>query len=463
MVSKKITSELIYRSTDTLIILGIVLLASLYSQQFNIQGYLVAGLGATLIFGLVARFTDIYVSWSARPFIRDEGVRVTITWLTTFLLLVFFIFATKSSEQFSRIVLISWLIITPILLTLSRYALRHVLAHFKRLGFNNRTVAVVGVTEHGLQFAQSIESNPSSGLQIAGFYSTDEDTSSSSSLPSNYQQLGHLKEMVEAARAGSWDQIYLALPADQSKVASQLISDLAYTITPIRLIPDAFTHSLLHSKYMEIIDTPVLCIYDTPLSRQDSLVKRLEDIILGTLILLLITPILLTVACAVKLTSPGPIIFKQYRHGLRGEKFQVWKFRTMTVCENGDTVTQAKRGDARITKIGAFLRKTSLDELPQFINVLQGHMSIVGPRPHAVAHNEHYKELIPGYMQRHLMKPGITGWAQVNGWRGETDTLFKMEKRVELDMEYIRSWSLWLDLKIIFVTAFKTLNDKNAY
>jgi len=207
----------------------------------------------------------------------------------------------------------------------------------------------------------------------------------------------------------------------------------------------------------------VLCIYDTPLSAQRALIKRAEDLIIGSLILLLILPIMAVIALAIKTTSPGPILFKQSRHGLKGEEFQVWKFRTMTVCENGEVIKQATRNDVRVTKVGAFLRKTSLDELPQFFNVIQGHMSIVGPRPHAVAHNEAYKALIPGYMRRHMMKPGITGWAQVNGWRGETDTLYKMQKRVECDMEYIRSWSLWLDLRIIVATAFKTLSDKNAY
>ena len=177
----------------------------------------------------------------------------------------------------------------------------------------------------------------------------------------------------------------------------------------------------------------------------------------------MLLPIMAIIALAIKLTSTGPILFKQSRHGLRGEEFQVWKFRTMTVCENGSVIKQATRNDVRVTKVGAFLRKTSLDELPQFFNVLQGHMSIVGPRPHAVAHNEAYKALIPGYMQRHMMKPGITGWAQVNGWRGETDTLYKMQKRVECDMEYIQSWSLWLDLRIIVATAFKAMSDKNAY
>jgi len=177
----------------------------------------------------------------------------------------------------------------------------------------------------------------------------------------------------------------------------------------------------------------------------------------------LITPIMLIIAIAIKLTSKGPILFKQYRYGLKGEQIEVWKFRTMNVCENGQKVTQATRNDHRITKVGKFLRKTSLDELPQFINVLTGKMSIVGPRPHAVVHNEEYRELIPGYMLRHLVKPGITGWAQINGWRGETDNLYKMRKRLEFDLEYMREWTLWLDIKIIIFTIFRGFTDKNAY
>jgi len=172
---------------------------------------------------------------------------------------------------------------------------------------------------------------------------------------------------------------------------------------------------------------------------------------------------MLAIAAAVKLTSPGPVLFKQNRYGQKGEKIRVWKFRTMNVLEDGDEVKQATKGDSRYTKIGGFLRKTSLDELPQFFNVLQGTMSIVGPRPHAVAHNEQYRNIIPGYMLRHMIKPGITGWAQVNGWRGETNTIYKMRKRVEFDLEYMREWSLWLDIKIIFLTVFRGFTDKNAY
>lgn len=460
MVDKKISSELIYRSTDTLIILGIVLLASVYSRD-NIGSYLAAGLGASLIFGLVGRFTDIYGSWSGRPFFRDEVMRTVVTWLTTFLFLVFIIFATNTSGEYLRSVLIGWLFITPVLLVTNRYLLRVLQAHLKSLGINNKTIAVVGATEQGIQFANALQTRTDAGFQVAGFYTFEDNEQSK--LPNNYAHIGNVETMLKDARSGQWDQIYLALPSEQNEAAASLINKLSDSITPIRMIPDDFTHSLVHSKYMEIADTPVFCIYDAPLSLQSSFVKRIEDIVGGAILLTLSLPVMAIIAIAVKTTSPGPVLFKQTRHGLRGKPFSVWKFRTMTVCENGSDVKQATRNDLRITRIGRFLRRSSLDELPQFFNVLQGHMSIVGPRPHAVAHNEEYRERIPGYMLRHLMKPGITGWAQVNGWRGETDTLHKMQKRVECDMEYIRSWSLGFDLKIIFVTAFKTLFDKNAY
>lgn len=191
--------------------------------------------------------------------------------------------------------------------------------------------------------------------------------------------------------------------------------------------------------------------------------KRLEDIIVSLSILIVISPVLLIIACAVKFTSPGPVIFRQIRYGMDGKSIKVWKFRSMTVMENDNNVTQATKHDLRVTKVGKFLRRTSLDELPQFFNVLFGQMSVVGPRPHAVSHNEQYRTLIKGYMLRHKVKPGITGLAQVNGWRGETDTLDKMQKRVEYDLLYIRNWSIWLDLKIIFLTIFKGFVNKSAY
>jgi len=458
---KHISSELIYRTVDILIILLTLFLGSLYTNFYNTEGYLIAGLSAVVIFGLVGRFTDIYTSWSGRP-LRDEAVRVLIAWLLTFLSLIFIAFVTKTSEQFSRVVLIAWLVATPILLILARFLLRVIFAHLRRLGINNRTVVIVGMTQNGFHFARDLENKPEFGYNVVGFYE-DRSERAYNEILNHYSLLGNFDDMILAARRGEWDQIYIALPVEARSRMLRLLDELSDSATPIRLLPDYFTTNLLHSKFIEIADNPVLCIYDSPFSADHAFIKRIEDLLLGSIILTLISPILLAIAAAVKLTSKGPVLFKQTRYGLKGEKILVWKFRSMTVCEDGDTVTQATRGDSRYTKIGEFLRKTSLDELPQFFNVLQGTMSIVGPRPHAVAHNEQYRTLIPGYMLRHMIKPGITGWAQINGWRGETNTIYKMRKRVEFDLEYMREWSLWLDLKIIFFTIFRAFTDKNAY
>ena len=461
MDDKHISSELIYRTVDILIILLTLFLGSPYTNFYNTEGYLIAGLSAVVIFGLVGRFTDIYTSWSGRP-LRDEAVRIIIAWLLTFLSLIFIAFITKTSEQFSRVVLTAWLVATPMLLIFARFLLRIIFAHLRQLGINNRTVAIVGMTQNGFHFARDLENKPEYGYNVVGFYE-DRSERAHNEILNHYSLLGNFDDMILAARRGDWDQIYIALPVEARSRMLSLLDELSDSATPIRLLPDYFTTNLLHSKFIEIADNPVLCIYDSPFSADHAFIKRIEDLVIGSIILTLISPILLIIAAAVKFTSKGPVLFKQTRYGLKGEKILVWKFRSMTVCEDGDTVTQATRGDSRYTKIGEFLRKTSLDELPQFFNVLQGTMSIVGPRPHAVAHNEQYRTLIPGYMLRHLVKPGITGWAQINGWRGETNTIYKMRKRVEFDLEYMREWSLWLDLKIIFFTIFRAFTDKNAY
>jgi putative colanic acid biosynthesis UDP-glucose lipid carrier transferase len=229
------------------------------------------------------------------------------------------------------------------------------------------------------------------------------------------------------------------------------------------LIPDVFTFNILQARTEEVNGVPVVPLFETPISGMNMVLKRLEDIILSISILVFISPVLVCISAVVKLTSPGPVIFRQLRYGIGGKPINVWKFRSMKVMENGGEVVQATKEDSRVTPVGKFLRRTSLDELPQFINVLMGEMSIVGPRPHAVSHNEQYRKLIDGYMLRHKVKPGITGWAQINGWRGETDELEKMQKRVEYDLEYIRNWSVWFDIKIVFLTIFKGFVSKTAY
>jgi putative colanic acid biosynthesis UDP-glucose lipid carrier transferase len=259
------------------------------------------------------------------------------------------------------------------------------------------------------------------------------------------------------------DLIYLALPMASQPRIMKLLDQLHDTTASIYFAPDIFLFDLIQARMDTIGGIPVLAVCETPFYGVDGLVKRVSDIVIASVILALIAPLMVAIAIAVKLGSPGPAIFRQRRYGLDGREIIVYKFRTMTVTEDGDTVRQATKNDSRVTPLGAFLRRTSLDELPQFINVLQGRMSVVGPRPHAVAHNEMYRKLIKSYMVRHKVRPGITGWAQVNGLRGETDSLEKMKARIEYDLDYLRQWSLRLDLAIIWRTLFVVLKRQNAY
>jgi len=235
------------------------------------------------------------------------------------------------------------------------------------------------------------------------------------------------------------------------------------TTASVYFAPDIFLFDLIQARMDNIGSVPIVAVCETPFYGIAGLIKRLSDIVIALLILIMISPLMLAIAMAVKMESPGPALFKQRRYGLDGKEIIVYKFRSMTVCEDGGVIRQATKNDQRITRLGAFLRKSSLDELPQFINVLQGRMSVVGPRPHAVAHNELYRKLIKGYMVRHKVKPGITGWAQINGLRGETDTLDKMKARIEYDLAYLRNWSLRLDLTIILRTVMVVFRDRHAY
>jgi putative colanic acid biosynthesis UDP-glucose lipid carrier transferase len=264
-------------------------------------------------------------------------------------------------------------------------------------------------------------------------------------------------------RANRVDVIYIALPIRHEERTKELLDELHDSTASIYFVPDIFVFDLIQARMDDIHGIPVVALCETPFVGFDGLVKRLSDILIATLVLLLTAPLMILIAIGIKLTSPGPTIFKQRRYGLDGQEIKVYKFRTMFVTEDEEHVPQATRDDPRITPFGTFLRRFSLDELPQFINVLQGRMSVVGPRPHAIAHNETYRKLIKGYMVRHKVTPGITGLAQVNGLRGETSTVEAMKARVEYDLNYLRYWSLGLDFKIILRTAAILFSDKNAY
>jgi putative colanic acid biosynthesis UDP-glucose lipid carrier transferase len=317
------------------------------------------------------------------------------------------------------------------------------------------------------------------GFNVVGLF--DEPASSPAGYGDSDQK--NLDALVDLARGGEVDAVFIALPPGRTeRQTDDLIRDLSDTTASVYLVqdrrsrdpedgvgslqavPDLRRVDVLHRTVVDLQGIKAVSVYESPFVGHGASIKRLQDVVLGSLALVLLALPMLAIAVGVKLTGgSGPVLFKQRRYGLDGREIMVWKFRSMTVCEDGDSVVQAQQGDARVTPFGSFLRRTSLDELPQFINVLQGSMSIVGPRPHAVAHNEYYRGLIGGYMLRHKVKPGITGWAQVNGWRGETDSVDKMGRRVDYDLDYIRNWSFWLDIRIIAKTALRGFVQKNAY
>lgn len=341
--------------------------------------------------------------------------------------------------------------------------MRLVLGLLRERNINNRKVAIAGASENGVHVAQMLLGSPWIGLRPVGFFD-DREQAGSRPLPSPpIKVLGTLDDLVELARKGEIDLIYITLPLRAEERIRQLISKLSETTASVYVIPEFFVSDLMNLTWSNIGDLPAISVFETPFFGVDGWLKNAEDLILGSIILIIVFIPMVIISIGVKLSSPGPVFFRQTRYGLRGEKIDVWKFRTMNVCENGNEVKQVTRNDPRVTKFGSFLRKTSLDELPQFINVLQGSMSIVGPRPHAVAHNEQYRKIIDGYMLRHKVKPGITGLAQVNGWRGEIDSLDKMQKRIECDLAYMRNWSIWLDIRIIFRTIIKEFAGENAY
>jgi putative colanic acid biosynthesis UDP-glucose lipid carrier transferase len=256
--------------------------------------------------------------------------------------------------------------------------------------------------------------------------------------------------------------VFVALSVDDPRTRA-LLDELRDTTCSVYLIPDVSLFDLIQAQSADIQGIPIIALCESPFHGVRGIVKRATDIILASLLLLLAAPAMIAIAIGIKWSSPGRVLFKQDRYGLDGERIVVYKFRTMHVAENGDRVVQATRNDPRVTRIGAFLRRTSLDELPQLINVLQGRMSLVGPRPHAVAHNEEYRRLISGYMVRHKVAPGITGWAQVNGCRGETATIEDMKRRIGYDLEYLRHWYWGLDLKIMLRTCVLMFRDERAY
>ncbi|MBD8494114.1 undecaprenyl-phosphate glucose phosphotransferase [Pseudomonas syringae] len=414
---------------------------------------------AVLVFHWLSELHQLYGSWRGER-IASELTKVFTWWSLAFVVLLSTNYLLLGRRDLPAPQQMTWFALVLAVLCGYRILIRQGLHALRRRGFNTRRVAIFGTGQVAARLARSINDAPWMGLHLLGFYDSCPQQTDLRSRGLRVPVLGDLEQLIEDARQGRIDKVYITQAEPQLR---ELITGLSDTTASVYLIPDVFTFELLHARSESINGLPTISIFDSPMDGAWGLVKRLEDIVLASLILFVIAVPLLIIAMAIKLTSKGPVLFRQRRYGLDGRPIMVWKFRSMTVQENGDVVRQATRNDARITPLGGFLRRTSLDELPQFFNVLRGDMSIVGPRPHAVAHNEQYRKQVNGYMLRHKVKPGITGWAQVNGWRGETDTLDKMRKRVEFDLHYIEHWSVWLDLKIILLTLFKGFLNKNAF
>ncbi len=387
--------------------------------------------------------------------------KTVVNWLMIALVLLLFGHASGYLDFYPHRLIYLWLAATPLAMlatnTLARWLIPGILA----MEGNSRTAVIAGCNDIGARLASSFANDRYLGVRFAGYF--DDRGRERLDGIGNSALLGKLTDVANYVGQHHVDHIYLALPMATQPRILNVLDDLKDTTASIFFAPDIFVTDLIQGRIDNVNGVPVVAVCETPFSGFDGVIKRISDLVLAALILLLILPVMLAVALGVKLTSPGPVIFRQRRYGLDGKEIVVYKFRSMTTCDDGDEIRQASKNDMRVTPFGAFLRRTSLDELPQFINVLQGRMSIVGPRPHAVAHNESYRKLIKGYMVRHKVKPGITGWAQVNGCRGITDTVDKMERRIRFDLEYLRNWSLGMDLWIIVKTAFLVLRDRNAF
>ncbi len=391
----------------------------------------------------------------------NAAVDITSAWAVVLVILSLCGYATDSFKFFETEVLLAWAVLTPVLqfgLVMMGQAL---LRHHAAQPDTRRPALVIGAGPMGAKVAQALQQRRSFGSDFVGYL---EDRSPQRCDPATLEALlGGFDQACEVIRRLRVKEVYITLPLSSQPRIVKLLAALQDSAVSIYFVPDVFGVSVIQGRMRNMDGVPVVSLLESPFVGINGLVKRASDLLIAALLLLLLAPLMLLIGLGVKLSSPGPVIFSQRRNGLDGEEIVVYKFRSMRVQENGPQVRQATRNDPRVTPLGAFLRRSSLDELPQFINVLQGRMSIVGPRPHAVAHNEQYRPIIRSYMVRHKVRPGITGWAQVNGHRGETDVIEKMEARVAYDIEYLRNWSLGLDLRIIARTVKLVLFDRNAF
>lgn len=446
------------RMLDPFIIWGLLILVVWAFGQTFTGYYLVLMIITFFVSSYVYEQTSIYRRWRNGNML--EYIRDTLAgWCVIVAILLLLNYAANFSRHYSEQAILTWFIVTPIALIVSHITVRAIAKRLRKRG-GSRSAVFVGANETSLKMAKRIAEFPYLLIDIRGYFDVRNGNRILNGLG---PCLGGLTDVADYARKHNIQMIFISLPMSAQPRIREITDALHDTTSSVYFLPDVYIFDLMQARFNNVGGIPVVAVSESPFSGVDSVIKNVSDFMLALLFLIILSPVMLVIALAVVVTSPGPAIFRQRRYGLNGEEIIVYKFRSMSVSEDGQRVVQAQKNDPRITKVGAFLRRTSLDELPQFINVLQGRMSIVGPRPHAVAHNELYRKLIKGYMLRHKVRPGITGWAQVNGMRGETEQLEKMQGRIDYDLDYLQNWSIWLDLWIIMRTVWVVMRRDNAY
>jgi putative colanic acid biosysnthesis UDP-glucose lipid carrier transferase len=449
---QSITSMVAAMLEPTLMVVSLLVAYAWFGQSVGRPELVLCLLAFALAFPGRDRFRDNLLA---------AATDIALSWFTLMAIFALLAYATNSFQLFDTRALLLWVLATPVLQWLAVWVGAVLVNHHANQPHTRRSAVVVGAGPVGEKVSRALAARQDRGIDFLGYFDDRTDDRLHESAVAH--RLGMLKDVGAYVTAHGVRDVYITLPLGSQPRIVKLLEQLQGTTASLYYVPDVFGISIIQGRLQDMGGVPVVGICETPFTGTNELVKRVSDIVMASLILVLISPLMLAIAIGVKLSSPGPVIFRQRRNGLDGEEIVVYKFRSMRALDNGPVVKQATKDDPRITPFGAFLRKTSLDELPQFINVLQGRMSIVGPRPHAVAHNEEYRRLIKAYMVRHKVRPGITGWAQVNGYRGETEVIEKMQARVEYDLEYLRNWSLGLDLQIIARTIRLMLFDRHAY
>lgn len=456
----------LFRLSDAACLMAALWLAGrLLDVPWNKEHLLMSLLGV-VAFTLAAAHWPLYRSWRVSSLRAELSIAFGCC-CAAMLGIMAALYAFNAWPDMSRKLLLAWGFLGFLMIAGGRVVVRLALRALRTRGSNFRVAAIVGANDTSLHVAHQLRSNPWMGIRVLGVFDARNSSSGHGVAEVARPGLsGDLARLEQHIARGEVDIVYITLPMRAERLIQHVVRKLRDSAVPVLFVADFSAFGLLHARWEMLGGMPTVSLVDTPHQGVDGLLKRVLDVVLSSIALVILSPLLLAIALAIKLTSPGAVMFVQRRYGLDGKEFEIYKFRTMTVVEDGMsafTFTQAHRGDHRITRLGAVLRRTSLDELPQLFNVLQGHMSLVGPRPHPIALNEAQRKLIDGYMLRHKVRPGITGWAQVHGCRGETDTSEKMENRIRYDLEYINDWSLWLDLRIMWKTVMIVLRDPNAY